>query len=118
MAAGLATLKELKKQDYQALAERTKGLAEELQDILTGKGLSIYLACLGSLFTLYFCSGPVTDFASAKASDSKQYASFYQQMRRAGVYLAPSGFEAAFTSFAHTDEDFHMTIQAAKTVQF
>lgn len=118
MAAGLATLQELKKQDYSSLAERTKALANELRAILAGKGLSVNLVCLGSLFTLYFCPGPVTDFASAKASDSNQYAEFYRQMRGAGVYLAPSGFEAAFTSFVHSEEDFEMTRQAAQNVQF
>jgi len=118
MAAGLATLNLLAKADYKDLAERTRELAQGLHEILTGKGANVRLNILGSAFTLFFNTDPVTDFATAAQSDSQRYASFYRQMRDQGIYLAPSGFECAFTSFAHTRHDFDKTLAAAENVKF
>jgi len=56
----------------------------------------------------------VTDYASAKTADTKRYAAFFKEMLERGVYLAPSQFEAAFVSTAHTDDDIEKTIGAAK----
>jgi glutamate-1-semialdehyde 2,1-aminomutase len=114
MAAGLATLRLLARSDYQALAERTRRLSEELKSILEEKGQKVTLNRIASAFTIFFAPGPITDFESAKRSDSRAYASFFRQMRERGVFLAPSGYECAFTSFAHTDEDFERTLEAAK----
>ena len=66
------------------------------------------------MFTIFFCEGPVTDFASASKADSKRYARFYRHMRGQGVYLAPSGFETAFTSFAHSEADYAKTLEAVE----
>ena len=55
--------------------------------------------------TLFFAEGPITDYASAKTSDTERYGRFYAAMRERGVYLAPSQFEAMFVSMAHTDDD-------------
>ncbi len=118
MAAGLATLAELKNADYAGLAARTKALAEELAAILRAKGAPVFLTQAGSLFTLFFCQGPVTDFASAKTGDTARYAAFYNQMREAGALFAPSAYECAFTSFAHSDDDFARTLDAARRVTF
>lgn len=118
MAAGLATLNLLAKADYKDLAGRTRELAQGLHEILTGKGANVRLNILGSAFTLFFNTDPVTDFATAAQSDSQRYASFYRQMRDQGIYLAPSGFECAFTSFAHTRHDFDKTLAAAENVKF
>jgi glutamate-1-semialdehyde 2,1-aminomutase len=63
--------------------------------------------------TLFFTDRIVTDFASAKTSDTKGYAKFFTAMLDAGIYLAPSQFEAAFLSTAHTDADIEKTIKAA-----
>jgi len=117
MAAGLATLAKLKNADYAGLASRTKALAEELAAILRGKGAPVTLTCMGSLFTLFFCDGPVTNFDDAKKGDAAIYASFYNQMRDAGIILAPSAYECAFTSFAHSDDDFARTLDAARGVK-
>ncbi len=118
MAAGLATLNQLKNADYAGLAERTKVLAEELAAILRDKGAPVTLTQAASMFTLFFCEGPVTDFDQAKTGDAARYAAFYTQMRQAGVALAPSAYECAFTSFAHTDDDFARTLDAARWVKF
>jgi glutamate-1-semialdehyde 2,1-aminomutase len=118
MAAGLATLAQLKHADYDALAARTKALGEELAAILRQAGAPVFLTQAASLFTLFFCEGPVTDFASAKKADAARYAVFYRQMREAGVLFAPSSFECAFLSFAHTDDDLARTLDAARRVKF
>jgi len=118
MAAGLATLGALKKADYDGLAARTKALAEEMAAILREKGAPVYLTQVASLFTLFFCQGPVTDFESAKAGDAELYASFYNQMREAGIILAPSAYECAFTSFAHGEDDYARTLDAVRGVKF
>lgn len=118
MAAGLATLQELSRQDYAALAQRTADFSAELEQILRAKGVPVQRNQIASLFTLFFTENPVTDFSSAQTADSKLFVSFYQQMRAQGIYLAPSGFECAFTSFAHNEEDFKRTLEAAAKVKF
>ncbi len=118
MAAGIATLKALKQMDYAALEKRTAALAGELADILRGKGLPVTLHHIASAFTLFFTEGPVTNFAQASAADTDLYAKFYGAMRAGGVNVAPSAFECAFTSFAHTEEDFERTVEAAKKAVF
>jgi glutamate-1-semialdehyde 2,1-aminomutase len=62
----------------------------------------------------FFAPGPVVDWGSAKKSDTKVYAKFFHQMLDAGFYFAPSQFEAAFMSLAHTPRDIERTIKAAE----
>jgi len=118
MAAGLATLKALATKDYAALTARTESFSKELENILRSKGLPVTRNHIASIFTLFFTETPVTDFPSAQTADSGLFVSFYQQMRQQGIYLAPSGFECAFTSFAHSDEDLERTLDAARRVTF
>lgn len=118
MAAGLATLKALAGMDYPALAARTGSFSAELEKILRSKGAPVTRNHVASIFTLFFTDTPVTDFPSAQTADSATFVSFYQQMREQGIYLAPSGFECAFTSFAHSDEDLERTLEAARKVRF
>jgi glutamate-1-semialdehyde 2,1-aminomutase len=118
MAAGLATLNTLAKQDYQALAERTRTFSEELLSILRSKQVPVQLNRIASMFTLFFTEDPVTDFASAQKSDQRLFTTYYQHMRKQGVYLAPSGFECSFTSFAHSDKDLTRTLEAADAISF
>ncbi|MDR3640702.1 MAG: glutamate-1-semialdehyde 2,1-aminomutase [Humidesulfovibrio sp.] len=117
MAAGLETLGQLAKCDYAGLEARTKAFAEELAGILRAKGQDIVLNQTASLFTLFFTKTPVTDYATSKTQDSAKYGSFYRQMREFGVNLAPSGYECAFTSFAHTEADLELALAAARKVQ-
>ncbi len=117
MAAGIATLRGLMASDYAALEARTKKFANELADILRAKGQAITLNHVASMFTLFFTATPVTDYETAKTCNSATYGDFYRQMRAAGVNLAPSGFECAFTSFAHTDADLEATLEAARNVK-
>lgn len=116
MAAGIATLAELKKSDYDALEARVAALAAELQNILAAKGVPVRVNTLASMFTVFFTDQPVTDFASAKTANAALYTSYYKQMRDKGIYLAPSPFEAAMVSFAHTDADLGALLDAAKAI--
>ncbi|MFO7803374.1 MAG: glutamate-1-semialdehyde 2,1-aminomutase [Desulfovermiculus sp.] len=118
MAAGAATLSQLKQSDYQALARTTKRLASELKDILEDKEVPVSVNCLGSTFTVFFTPSRVTDFDSAKTANNELFAQFYRHMRAQGIYMAPSGFECTFTSFAHTERDFEQTLEAAKKMRF
>jgi glutamate-1-semialdehyde 2,1-aminomutase len=69
---------------------------------------------VGSLLCCYFTAGPVTDWTSAARADAQRYASYFQRMLSQGIYLAPSQFEAAFLSGAHTAADVARTIAAAE----
>ena len=118
MAAGLATLKALQSKDYAGLTARTDAFSRELENILRGKGAPVTRNHIASIFTLFFTESPVTDFPSAQTADGELFVTFYQQMREQGIYLAPSGYECAFTSFAHSDEDLERTLDAARNVRF
>ena len=118
MTAGYHTLNTLKKMDYPLLANKTGELATGLRNILAEKGIPVHLNTIGSIFTLFFTSEPVTDFASAKKSDQDLFKTFYNQMRDQGIYFAPSGFECAFNSFAHSPGEWEKTLEAARKVRF
>ena len=69
---------------------------------------------VGSMFTFFFTDQPVTDWPSAKRSDTERFKAFFHWMLSQGVYLPPSQFEAAFLSYAHSEEDVRTTVEAAK----
>jgi glutamate-1-semialdehyde 2,1-aminomutase len=117
MAAGIATLKQLQKKGfYERLEKKSARLADGLARAAARAGIPVQVGHVGSMLGLFFCAGPVQSFADAKACDLKRFAAFYQGMRAAGVYIAPSQFEALFLSAAHTDEQIDATIQAAEKV--
>jgi glutamate-1-semialdehyde 2,1-aminomutase len=70
---------------------------------------------VGSMFTFFFSEQPVTDWESAKLCDTAKFGRFFRGMLERGIYLAPSQFESAFVSAAHTEEDIRKTIAAAAT---
>jgi glutamate-1-semialdehyde 2,1-aminomutase len=118
MTAGYYTLKTLKEMDYKALEAKTHELAGSLKELLSEKGVPVQLNTTGSVFTLFFTTEPVRDFASAKKSSQDLFKIFYNQMRDNGIYLAPSGFECAFNSFAHGPKEWEKTLEAASKVKF
>ena len=63
---------------------------------------------------MFFTKGPVTDYATAKTSDTARFGKFFRAMRERGIFLPPSQFEAMFVSLAHTDEDVDQVLAAAK----
>jgi glutamate-1-semialdehyde 2,1-aminomutase len=115
MAAGIATLQELRDHPpYVRLEQLGKMLAEGLDQSATAAGIPHQLARVGSMWTLFFAPEPVTDYDSAKQSDTAKFAKFFWAMMDHGVYLPCSQFEAAFISTAHTEEHIQQTIAAAR----
>src|SRR3989442_1223768 len=115
VTAGIETLKLLKKAGvYRQLEERGRQLGDGLSRAAREAGLQVTLNRVGSMMTLFFTPGPVTDYASAKKSDTQAYAKFFRAMLSQGIYLAPSQFEAVFLSTAHTPADLNKTLKAAR----
>jgi glutamate-1-semialdehyde 2,1-aminomutase len=115
MAAGLAAIGILAR---PGTYERLDALGKRLGDgLLAAAQAARVPACLnrvGSALTLFFCAGPVTDYASAKAADTARFGSFFRNLRDRGVFLPPSQFEAMFVSLAHTDDDIDAITSAAR----
>jgi glutamate-1-semialdehyde 2,1-aminomutase len=116
MAAGCATLSYLRehKEVYSKLdqfaAEVVAGVAAAAKDA----GVTMCHNRVGSMFTWFFASGPVTDWTSAAKSDTAAFGRFFRAMLENGIYLPPSQFEAAFLGAAHSQQDVRQTIAAAK----
>ncbi len=114
MRAGIATLKELSKPGlYEGVNAIAKNFAAGLRKVVKDAGIAAQVNSVGSLSTFFFASQPVTDYTGAKRSDTKRYARFFRDMLQRGIFLAPSQFEAAFVSAAHTSADIDRTISAA-----
>jgi glutamate-1-semialdehyde 2,1-aminomutase len=117
MAAGLATLRHLrdnKTEIYPALEKRSAQLVEGITAAGKDAGVPLIHNRVGSMFTWFFQSGPVTDWNSASKSNTEAFGRFFRAMLDNGIYLPPSQYEAAFLSTAHTEEDIQKTIEAAK----
>jgi glutamate-1-semialdehyde 2,1-aminomutase len=115
MRAGIATLKQLTQSGfYDGINERASRLAEGLRQALAETGIAGQVNAVGPLATLFFTANPVHNYDDAKRSDTKRYARFFREMLDRGVFLAPSQFEAAFVSAAHTSEDVTRTTAAAR----
>jgi glutamate-1-semialdehyde 2,1-aminomutase len=113
-AAGIATLKVLRDSDaYILLESLSQQLAEGLSVAAQAANIPHTLTRVGSMMTLFFNSGPVTDWEAAARSDTQRYAKFFWGMMDRGVYLPCSQFEALFVSTAHTTEHIDTTIAAA-----
>ncbi|MHC4582530.1 MAG: glutamate-1-semialdehyde 2,1-aminomutase, partial [Planctomycetota bacterium] len=105
VAAGIATLELLRsKTVYTGLDRATNKLCTGITKALTERGVEHTINRIGSMFTLFFGAGPVTDYVSAARSDTRKYAKFHPAMLREGVYLPPSQFEACFLSVSHTEK--------------
>ena len=117
MTAGIKTLELLKRPGtYEYLDQVTGKLIQGLLETARSCGHSVCGGHISGMFGLFFTAGPVHNFADAKTADTEKFGKFHRGMLEQGVYLAPSQFEAGFTSLAHTDADIARTIDAAKTV--
>lgn len=117
MTAGIQTLTRLKDPKcYEYLDRVTGKLVKGLLEAGKKAGHAISGGHIRGMFGVFFCDGPVQSFEDAKKSDGTKFARFHRGMLEEGVYLAPSQFEAGFTSLAHTDEDIEKTIEAATNV--
>jgi glutamate-1-semialdehyde 2,1-aminomutase len=114
MAAGAALLDLLARPGtYEALEARSARLEEGLLRAARDAGATVAVNRVGSMITVFFCAGPVTDYATAKASDTRRFARFFHAMLERGVYLPPAQFEAAFVSLAHGEAEIDATVGAA-----
>jgi glutamate-1-semialdehyde 2,1-aminomutase len=119
-AAGLATLGHLSA--HPEVYERLEALGERLADgmravIAAGDGTAKWPLTwnqVGSMGSLFFTAGPVTDWTSSSAADEAAFARYFAGMLGRGIYLAPSPYEAGFVSAAHTEEDIDRTVEAAR----
>lgn len=117
MAAGVATLKCLQQPGfYEILEARSAMLAAGLREAASQAGLPVVTNRVGSMLGLFFTDQPVSNFAEAQKSDVALFARYYKEMLQRGIYLAPSQYEAAFVSSAHSEADIGTTIQAAGKV--
>jgi glutamate-1-semialdehyde 2,1-aminomutase len=113
MAAGCVTLDLLTRPGtYETLVARAGRLQIGIARAAQAAGVMATVNRAGSMLTVFFCRGPVTDYASAKSSDTRLYADFFHALLRRGIYFPPAQFEAAFVSLAHTDVDIDRTIEA------
>ncbi|MEH2326654.1 MAG: glutamate-1-semialdehyde 2,1-aminomutase [Nostoc sp.] len=117
MTAGIKTLELLQKPGtYEYLDRITKKLADGLLQIAKETGHGVCGGQISAMFGLFFTSSPVHNYEDAKKSDTAKFGRFHRGMLERGVYLAPSQFEAGFTSFAHTEEDIDQTLAVARDV--
>src|SRR5204863_5570097 len=108
VSAGIAMLSYLRDnpQVYRTIEERTA-------ELCAGNFPGVTVNRVGSMFTFFFTEEPVTDWNSAKRSDTERFKRFFHWMLSHGVYLPPSQFEAGFVSYAHSDEDVRKTVDSA-----
>lgn len=117
MAAGLAMLDALiDDPPYQRLDILGEQLATGLREAADAAGIPVWQNRVGSMQTLFFCEGPVVNFTTAKQADTQRYGRWFHGMLEQGISFAPSQFEAAFVSAAHTEELIAKTVAAARTV--
>jgi glutamate-1-semialdehyde 2,1-aminomutase len=114
VAAGIATLDVLHRPGvYERLETMAQALAAGLSEAAARAGVALTINRIGSVFTPFFCAGPVVDYASAKQSDTAAFGRLFRAMLDRGIYLPPSQFETGFVSTAHSERDVEDTIRAA-----
>jgi glutamate-1-semialdehyde 2,1-aminomutase len=115
MSAGIATLKQLAAPDfYSAIEKRADRLADGFRDAARDAGIPVQVNATASLATIFFTSSSVHNYTDAKKSNTNLYGQFFRAMLERGIFLAPSQYEAAFLSAAHTDADIDRTLSAAR----
>ncbi|WP_052043828.1 MULTISPECIES: glutamate-1-semialdehyde 2,1-aminomutase [unclassified Prochlorococcus] len=113
MTAGIKTLEILKQEgSYERLETITKRLISGICESAKQAGLSITGSSISGMFGFYLCQGPVRNFQEAKQANSDYFGRLHRSMLQKGIYLAPSAFEAGFTSLAHSEEDIDATLKA------
>ena len=117
MTAGIKTLELLKQEGtYEKLEAITKKLLDGILTAAKESNIPIYGQSISAMFGFYLCEGPVRNFEEAKSSDTELFSKIHRLMLQKGVYLAPSSFEAGFTSLAHSEDDINATIKAFQEI--
>ena len=115
MTAGITTLRLLADGvAYRRLEASAVSLEDGLRRAAGETETPVRVNRAASMLTVFFTAEPVTDFASARRSDTERYAAFFRQMLARGIFLPPSQFEAMFVSLAHGDDEIRQTIEAAR----
>ena len=115
MAAGIATLKQLATPGlYEGIHDNARRLVDGLRQAIADAKVPAVVNATHSLSTIFFIDGPVENYTDAKRCNTRRYARYFREMLDRGIFLAPSQFEAAFVSAAHTREDIDRTIAAAR----
>ncbi len=115
MAAGIATLEELRKPGrYVELERKGQLLSSGIDQVLQTFGGGVQFVRIGAIFCLFFTAERVVNYSSAKSSDTQRYAHFFRSMLKRGVYLPPSQFESCFISLAMEDKMIQETVEAVK----
>jgi glutamate-1-semialdehyde 2,1-aminomutase len=117
MTAGIKTLELLQRPgSYEHLDAVSKRLVAGFRSAAEETGHDFSASHISGMFGFFFCKGPVHNYEDAKKADVAKFGRFHRGMLEQGIYLAPSQFEAGFTSLAHTEADIDKTIAAAKIV--
>ena len=117
MAAGIKTMEILSRPGaYEHMNKITSKLVAGILKAAEDAGHEVCGGNINGMFGFFFTKGPVNCFADAAKSDKEKFAKWHRMMLERGVYLAPSQFEAGFTSLAHTEEDIDKTIAIAREV--
>ena len=115
MQTGLTTLEQIERPGfYDALNEKAQRFVQALEGVAREAGGDVRVQSIGSMFTVFFRSEPVVDFATASGCDLERFARFHRQMLSEGVYWPPSQFETCFVSEMHGEEEFERTLEAAR----
>jgi glutamate-1-semialdehyde 2,1-aminomutase len=115
ITAGLATLGVMGEPGfYERLEESGERWQRGMSEAASAGDMPFTINQVGSMVSLFFTEGPVTDFSLAARSDLEAFKAFFWHMLRRGIYLAPSQYEAGFISSAHTEEDLEKTFEAAQ----
>ena len=113
MTAGIKTLELLRQEGtFERLESITQRLIKGIQEAAQNNGIPITGSSISAMFGFYLCEGPVRNFEEAKATNSELFGKLHRAMLQRGIYLAPSAFEAGFTSLAHSEDDINATLQA------
>ena len=113
MTAGIKTLELLQQEGtYEKLESTTSRLIEGIIQSGKNNGIAINGGSVSAMFGFFLCERPVRNFEEAKTNDSELFGKLHREMLKRGIYLAPSPFEAGFTSLAHSDEEIDQTLEA------
>ncbi len=116
VAAGLATLKKIQAPGfYEALSRKTKALVDGLTGAAAKHGVGFSAQSVGGMFGVYFAATPPGSYAEVMAADKEAFNRFHHAMLEAGIYYAPSAFEAGFVSSVHSDADIATTVATAES---
>jgi glutamate-1-semialdehyde 2,1-aminomutase len=115
MTAGIETLKVLRQPGvFEEIEQKAKRLVEGIDEAAQEAGVPIFQTRVGTMFSNFFTSEPVTDYDTAKTSDIDRFGRYFHAMLERGVYIAPSQFEAGFISLAYSSKNIDKTVQAAR----